>query len=519
MRKTQLSYPSLIFAVLFTLVTAFLFTTQSQAAEVQTTYLHKRVAINDKSAAADLLQDTKGINGVEYTIVDITSYVRNHPTSLTIPLDTAKELTKENVAGVAVGEELPTHLGMKVVGREVTSRMSVPDKQGKNTDTDGVIKLSLNKKSGNYDASYLFIETASVSEASASDNLIIHLPVRNEETGDELGTDGPLHVYSKNDGRLVEPAEPGITKELIEQQSDFAYGETISYQLSLNIPSSIETFQKFQIVDTPDPQLEANLESIQVSTKDGKEVPKTIYTLASQENGFVMDFNPQVLSPYQGETLVITYQMKLQAGAEPDKQFVNKATLHYNDSTKDEELSSSAKPVITGGYRFVKVDANARDKKLEKAVFVVKNEKNEYLDKDYAWKKTDDAKNDDQLFRTTSNKDGYFEVKGLRYGTYMIEEIQAPDGYSRPDKAVSFKVEKNTYTIGSDAAALLEVLNSKLPNTGGNETEKGNTSSTKTSASKNLPSTGETIKNGGVVGGLIILGVSIVFVLKKKKID
>ena len=57
-------------------------------------------------------------------------------------------------------------------------------------------------------------------------------------------------------------------------------------------------------------------------------------------------------------------------------------------------------------------------------------------------------------------------MKGLAYGTYQIEETIAPDGYRRLQKPIDFKIEKNTYEAGKTTGAL-EVVNSKLPNTGG----------------------------------------------------
>lgn len=69
-------------------------------------------------------------------------------------------------------------------------------------------------------------------------------------------------------------------------------------------------------------------------------------------------------------------------------------------------------------------------------------------------------KNDKIVARITTNRNGEAEVLGLGEGRYSLEEIVAPQGYSRATKAVSFSVDKNGKIDGKD---ILEVFNKQEP--------------------------------------------------------
>jgi hypothetical protein len=47
-------------------------------------------------------------------------------------------------------------------------------------------------------------------------------------------------------------------------------------------------------------------------------------------------------------------------------RFLIKRCCNTNDSIKDQEQTSTSKEVLTGGYRFVKVDADTRQLKIER---------------------------------------------------------------------------------------------------------------------------------------------------------
>ncbi|MGM0213906.1 hypothetical protein IGI42_001447 [Enterococcus sp. AZ109] len=500
--------------MLLMIVGQCIFPSNASAAEMQTVYLHKQVTKGEITTEAatevnqNMLTEKQGVNGVEFTVIDITQYVRNH-SSFNDALEEAKSLTKADIAGLNLGGLVPDYAGMMVAAKGTTQRMAVPDAQGQTTDMDGVLKLSLAKRTANYDASYLVIETNSIESARASDNLIFHFPTENEEE--------VIHVYSKNDTTLELPS---IEKTLAEDHQDFAYEESINYEVKVKVPTLISMYQSFQVVDVPDPALTVDLDSLQV-TAEGTTVASSWYQIESKDNGFVLNFIPSRLAPLNGKELKITYRLKLLEGALPDTPFYNKVYLRYHNSIQDGELESTSREILTGGYRFIKVDASNQDQPLKDASFVIKNEDDEYLTTDYAWKQTD-TPNDQELFRITSNQEGTFEIKGLAYGTYYLEEVVAPSGYRLLNESVSFKVEKNTYLAGEQPAPMLEVLNSKLPNTGTPTPGTPKTNVVKTTptskVSRTLPTTGEQVSIKGVIAGsLIVLFVLILVWFRRNR--
>ena len=67
----------------------------------------------------------------------------------------------------------------------------------------------------------------------------------------------------------------------------------------------------------------------------------------------------------------------------------------------------------------------------------------------------------------TTNKNGEAKIQGLGTGKYVLEETKAPDGYVKPDKEVSFEVDKNGKVGGKD---YIEVFNKSV----GKKVEKPN---------------------------------------------
>ncbi|MDW8706811.1 SpaH/EbpB family LPXTG-anchored major pilin [Streptococcus suis] len=186
-----------------------------------------------------------------------------------------------------------------------------------------------------------------------------------------------------------------------------------------------------------------------------------------------------------------------------------------NPSDNPPPLVPDKPKVITHGKRFIKTDNqdNFGGEKLLGAEFVVTNDQNQYLalksattqaealrnynqaEQDYiaavkanngqadTKKATRDAayealnmqwewvQDENQAFKFISSKDGKFEVKGLKAGSYHLKEIKAPEGYALPSDKIPFQVSQGSW--GSDETVnttnFQQVKNKKItiPQTGG----------------------------------------------------
>ncbi|MFI3100978.1 SpaH/EbpB family LPXTG-anchored major pilin [Streptococcus suis] len=190
-------------------------------------------------------------------------------------------------------------------------------------------------------------------------------------------------------------------------------------------------------------------------------------------------------------------------------------TVTNNPSDNPPPIVPEQPKVITYGKRFIKTDNqdNFGGEKLLGAEFVVTNDQNQYLalksattqaealrnynqaEQDYiaavkanngqadTKKATRDAayealnmqwewvQDENQAFKFISSKDGKFEVKGLKAGSYHLKEIKAPEGYALPSDTIPFQVSQGSW--GSDETVnttnFQQVKNKKItiPQTGG----------------------------------------------------
>jgi len=201
--------------------------------------------------------------------------------------------------------------------------------------------------------------------------------------------------------------------------------------------------------------------------------------------------------------------------------FLNEAT-----QDTDHEVIHREVDVETGGQHFIKVDLANAQTALSGAKFRVQNPANkQYLVKTkdgFTWS---DKGDDEQVVVLTSDAKGHFEINGLAYGNYALEEIEAPAGYELSKELVPFTVTKDSYAAGETAA--LKVVNLKTPETPSEPkvpatpdkptTPKAPKPSPFDPITKLFPKTGETTNRMLVIIGAMLIAVVVVVWWQNKK--
>ncbi|HFI0931488.1 TPA: SpaH/EbpB family LPXTG-anchored major pilin [Streptococcus suis] len=368
------------------------------------------------------------------------------------------------------------------------------------TAADGSATFSLNAKSGTRDAVYLFVEQKSEGVESIADNLVVSLPIYKQGTNDTVLEN--IHLYPKNITKDT-PFDKEITSQKNgAKQTDFSIGQTIKYQLKTTIPADIaatklvnekaeklynifkfvDTFKTGQLTFIEDPTLYSvtvsdgtilTSDDYKVTVGPGAVAGTTTVTTALTALGI------NKLATLANKEISFDYQMKINSLDYIDTGIVNTAKAIFgNDGTTVKEWNKETKPdsetVKTGGYKFVKVDVNNNNKKLEGAEFVVR--KSTAANAEYFVATADGGVwTTDKSKATvyTSTGEGIVDVKGLEYGTYQLQETKAPEGYALPTGTAAyteFVVTENSYTTTSEAGKQLKIVNTPkgfLPSTGG----------------------------------------------------
>lgn len=378
------------------------------------------------------------------------------------------------------------------VTNDKLSRQAAQEKLSKSTDikgkslakaeTDNLGKASFTvaKTSNQQAAVYLIKEMVTPVAVTPMEPLVVVLPIVDEQ-GNEKEF---VSLYPKSHGTFT------FDKSIDDKQDSYNLGAPIPYRLSTVIPQDIVSLVTYEIEDVYDQGLNFIPESLAILV-DGKKQSELIKTVTPSENQFRVSFDVAQLARFAGKKIEVTYNMVIKDSASIDQPLVNTATLYPGNLTPlvDKE------EVITGGFRFIKLGASGGNTPLANAKFVIKKpEDNAVLthkDGHYQFEKVEtDAAGVVQL---TSDAKGNFEIKGLRYGEYLVCEIQAPSGYVLNDKPTTFTIRANSYKDGP----ALTIYNTEKPKV-------------------NLPKTG-VVETSIALVGLFILASSLMMIRRKKE--
>lgn len=359
------------------------------------------------------------------------------------------------------------------------------------TDTDGEASFAtLPGTSGGQDAVYVFVETGTPTHTvvgQKSHNLVLALPVKDSSDAENTN----IHLYPKN---AVSEPEMEIDKD--RDKYDHEIGARVPYWIEADVPTNIDStyvdaddnnavkpsYTQFDIIDTHSTQLtfdKAAGYTLKTTTAPEKTlVDGTDYNITAESaTGFTVKLTQAGINKLENTDgkLRFEYKMYLNGTSAMDTAYVNKAqviTNFHNEETEETEVG-------TGGYRFIKQDANT-DNPIEGAVFVVRDNDDDsakYLVVDPTTKEISWSASAGDATEFTSGSDGKFEVKGLDDGTYWLEEKTAPTGYEQLKDRIDFTVHcggetgdatEGSYTKTTAIPSVVEnVRKGFLPSTGG----------------------------------------------------
>ncbi|HFI0782191.1 TPA: SpaH/EbpB family LPXTG-anchored major pilin [Streptococcus suis] len=347
------------------------------------------------------------------------------------------------------------------------------------TDQSGLVRFTVSKTSQQRPAVYLIRELVTPVAVTKMENMVVVLPIL-DQSGNEKSV---IPLHPKSQGTFT------FDKTIDEKQSSYSFGEPIPYRLSTIIPQDMTNLSSYEIEDIYDQGLRFISESLEIFI-DGEKQSDSIKAVSLSENQFRVVFDVAKLADFSGKKLEVTYQMVIKDEAAIDQDLVNTATLYPGDLTPLVDREN----VQTGGFRFIKRAAEGKQNPLAKATFVIKNPTDDtvltYKEGKYQFEKV--ATNASGVVRLTSDDDGYFEIRGLRYGEYLVSEIRAPSGYVLNDKPTAFTVGVSTYSQGP----VLSIFNVKKPKI-------------------RLPETG-TVATSTAFVGLLIMASSLVMIRRRK---
>ena len=270
--------------------------------------------------------------------------------------------------------------------------------------------------------------------------------------------------YVTDDNFLYPTIDKFVTT--IDNKADTAnINELNTWIIQTTIPGDINDYESYVISD----DLESFLDyEGSLTVKAGADTLDSVtdYTFTSPAVGtagpvLTISIDPDALVGYEGQKVTIEFKTSINDTAVMDDLIQNDATITATlDTAQYVEDVTVLPDVHTGGKKFVKVGKTADSAVLAGAEFIIfKAGTNQYLQSDWSW----GSKATARVF--TSGVDGKFEVTGLAYGDYTLEETKAPTGYNlRAD--VDFTVASGSYAEAS-TATVTNAPTLTLPSTGG----------------------------------------------------
>lgn len=278
---------------------------------------------------------------------------------------------------------------------------------------------------------YYFVEIATL-EGYLINGEEVHFTLTNEDAGENVDV-----------GTIFNYEEPDVKKEVSEPEVN--RGDTVTYTITVDMPSNIHEYDGFTVTDTLDPNL---------TYKDPSANEPAGFTV-NYQNG-TLTWTATDFSQIATGAVEFTFDATINDDAPVNEEIDNTATIDFDNGYEIGHKESEI-PVTphAGTLTVEKVDGDS-GKALEGAEFELRDADGELI---ATGKSGADGK---VVFES---EDENFTVDKLNYGDYTLTETKAPEGYNKLKNPINI-------TISADEANVeLSVDNYSsdwnLPQTGG----------------------------------------------------
>lgn len=347
-------------------------------------------------------------------------------------------------------------------------------------------------------------------------------------------------------------AVPTVTKKIVEDgnkknATTAKVGDVVNFELTGTLPDNYADYTKYQYEfhDTLSKGLTYNGD-VEVFIKNGETETKlasTSYTVEpenrqtttpSQDTTITVKFadlkkntvtgaNNTTVTIGKDSKIIVKYSATLNenavVGEAGNTNTVNLVYSNNPNNTSTGTTKDDKATVYTFQLNVTKVDGTNNGTKLAGAKFKLyyETDNTKYYVKEVTGDNTIKSwtYTENEALELTTNNNGNITVKGLKEGTYYLEETEAPDGYNKLTAPVKVEIANDSTNIHK----LDSVKADGVDGTVGDDKAIG-TITIANNKGSTLPSTGGMgTKLFYAVGGILMAGAAIVLVVRKRRSD